>query len=31
LGKLVLGGHIDEVLDMIENNIRHTGAALEPL
>jgi pyruvate dehydrogenase (quinone) len=31
MGKLVLGGHIDEVLDTIENNIRHTGAALESL
>jgi len=31
MGKLVLGGHIDEVLDTIETNIRHTGAALESI
>jgi pyruvate dehydrogenase (quinone) len=31
LGKLVLGGHIDEVLDTIEKNIRHMGGALEAL
>ncbi|HTS06334.1 MAG TPA: ubiquinone-dependent pyruvate dehydrogenase [Candidatus Eisenbacteria bacterium] len=28
MGKLVLSGHIDEVLDTIETNIRHTGEAL---
>jgi pyruvate dehydrogenase (quinone) len=31
MGKLVLGGHIDEVLDTIENNIRHMGGALEAI
>ena len=31
MGKLVLSGHIDEVLDTIETNIRHTGAALESI
>jgi hypothetical protein len=31
VGKLVLGGHIDEVLDTIENNIRHMGGALDAI
>jgi pyruvate dehydrogenase (quinone) len=31
MGKLVLSGHIDEVVDTIEGNIRHTGEALETL
>ncbi len=30
-GKLVLSGHIDEVLDTIETNVRHLGGALESL
>ena len=31
MGKLVLSGHIDEVLDTIETNIRHTGEALDTI
>ena len=31
MGKLVLSGHIDEVVDTIEANIRHTGEALDSL
>ncbi len=31
MGKLVLSGHIDEVVDTIEGNIRHTGEALDSL
>jgi pyruvate dehydrogenase (quinone) len=30
-GKLVLSGHIDEVLDTIETNVRHIGGALDSL
>jgi pyruvate dehydrogenase (quinone) len=30
-GKLVLSGHIDEVLDSIETNIRHIGGALDAI
>src|ERR1700675_3028157 len=31
MGKLVLSGHIDEVLDTIETNIRHMGGALDSM
>jgi pyruvate dehydrogenase (quinone) len=31
MGKLVLTGHVDEVVDTIEANIRHTGEALDTL
>jgi len=31
MGKLVLSGHIDEVVDTIEGNIRHAGEALDSL
>ena len=31
MGKLVLSGHINEVLDTIETNIRHTGEALDTI
>jgi pyruvate dehydrogenase (quinone) len=31
MGKLVLSGHIDEVVATIEGNIRHTGEALDSL
>jgi pyruvate dehydrogenase (quinone) len=31
MGKLVLSGHIDEVLDTIETNVRHIGGALDSL
>jgi pyruvate dehydrogenase (quinone) len=30
-GKLILSGHIDEVVDTIEGNIRHAGEALDTL
>jgi pyruvate dehydrogenase (quinone) len=31
MGKLILSGHIDEVVDTIEGNIRHVGESLESL
>src|SRR6202050_1284232 len=31
MGKLVLSGHIDEVVDTIEANIRHAGESLEAI
>jgi hypothetical protein len=31
MGKLILSGNIEEVVDTIEGNIRHAGEALESI
>ena len=31
MGKLLLSGHVDEVVDTIEANIRHVGEALDTI